>query len=194
MNTGEMLRDAGKLARLAAAILEDSADLLERVMALASEGVDDSDRVTATIRALQRQLESAAPRPGGERAAGAELRAASAAARLLMLKSAATVVRIRQLIGSATISERYRWGTRAPGASMVQVYADLDELARIAAEAAACWPVARAEIQAVERGIATMCHVARHHRAVAGDALQAVEKLHERVTLFVRMLRQAGFS
>ena len=193
-NTDDMLRNAGKLAQLAGAILDDSARLLGRVMLLASAGIENSEQVTASIRTLQQQLESTSLRCGDEPSQTGELLAASTAARLLMLRSAETAVRIRQLIGGESISERYRWSDRASDANLAQVHADLDELAGLATEAAACWPVARAEIQAVERGIHTMCNVARHHRAVAEDALLAVEKLHERATQFVRTLQQAGLS
>jgi hypothetical protein len=184
-----MLHSAGKLARLASEVLNDSGALLERVLALAREGIEESSRVSASLSLLLRRLEAAGGQPGDH-----ELIAAVAAARQLKLRMVETVVLIRLLIGGVTIAGRYRWGEGKADTSMMQLQAGLDDLARSAALAAACWTIAGTEMQAIEQGIVAMCEVARSHRSVADRALLTVEKLQDQAAQFVRVMEQARLA
>jgi hypothetical protein len=178
--------DAGAVAEAASDLLNASGALLQGVLALAQAWLQESASVTGELRELLAQIGGAAS-PGWQPAAQERL-AATAALRLLVQGSAERAVRLRRLIGSETISSRFRWSQQPSGATMQQLHYNLELLAQCAAEMGSGAHAIDPDSLAVAQGVAAMCKVAAGHRAVADQSLQTVEQLHQQALDLVGMV------
>ncbi|RFP18750.1 hypothetical protein D0T23_02870 [Duganella sp. BJB475] len=189
-----MLHNVSKLGRLACEVLNNSGELLERVLTYTREGIEESCKVSASLSMFLRRLEEGGGQLSGNSVSVDELMAATATARQLKLRTFETLVRVRWLVGVESISERYYWRGVNSDTTMIQQHASLAGLTRSAALAGGHRTSAEAEIRAIEHGIVAMSQVARRHRSVADRALLTMESLQAQAAQFVRLMEQAQLS
>jgi hypothetical protein len=169
-------------------VLEHSAALLRLALALGQQGCTDGGRITVALHVLLQRLDACLPE--AQRVSPAELAATAAEAHRLRRQAAGAALQIRELMGETNVTARFGWNAVPSGPTMAALDVRLEQLAGRVVDAAARWPDARGEIQVVGHRIGAMRATMRQHRAIAGDAAAALDKLQQHAGWLVQSLNQ----